>query len=43
MIMKLEDNGIVSALEGNKRRVLVNLNGSNDKGVNQGDNVDDLF
>jgi S-DNA-T family DNA segregation ATPase FtsK/SpoIIIE len=44
MIMKLEDNGVVSALEGNKRRVLVNLNGVNeDEKRSENVNVDDLF
>lgn len=43
MIMKLEDNGIVSALEGNKRRVLVNLNGTNESASKASDNIDDLF
>ena len=48
MIMKLEDAGIISKLEGNKRRVLVNLNGENEdlenrKQNNDNKSVDDLF
>jgi DNA segregation ATPase FtsK/SpoIIIE, S-DNA-T family len=43
MIMKLEDNGVVSPLEGNKRRVLMNLNGTNDSDKDEKDSVDDLF
>lgn len=46
MIMKLEDNGVVSALEGNKRRVLINLNGTSEdvrRNSNENQSVDDLF
>jgi S-DNA-T family DNA segregation ATPase FtsK/SpoIIIE len=43
MIMKLEDNGVVSPLEGNKRRVLINLNSNKENETGSGDGVDDLF